>query len=299
MVLEQTDLAVRALQSADGGVRSERAVHETRKSIKRLRALLRLLRAQLGERTYSRENVFLRDLAGELAGARDAEVMLETFEQLLARTPKPLKRRAGVARGHAALEAERRRALAELREDVAASRRGVEDLSAFRARAAAWSIKPDDRAVARSARRLYESGRRRHRLAKRGMRPRTGRMHDWRKRVKDLRYAAEALGPAGGESSAGKASRAERWLTRTAVRADRLSERLGEEHDLAVLEAWVRKPVVTGSPRPVTLGGRTRKELLKLIETRRMKLRGRVLRQGKRLYRRSGKEFARELRAAR
>ncbi len=58
------------------------AVHETRKSLKRLRALLRLVRPALGEQTYREENAQLRSIGGSLSGTRDRHVMLETILKL-------------------------------------------------------------------------------------------------------------------------------------------------------------------------------------------------------------------------
>ena len=58
------------------------AVHEARKDMKKLRALLRLARGELGGRVYARENACFRDAARELAGQRDADVMLETLGSL-------------------------------------------------------------------------------------------------------------------------------------------------------------------------------------------------------------------------
>src|SRR5262245_51916833 len=60
----------------------EEAVHEARKDMKKLRALLRLVRGELGERVYSAENACFRDIARELAGVRDADVMLATLTDL-------------------------------------------------------------------------------------------------------------------------------------------------------------------------------------------------------------------------
>ena len=54
----------------------------------------------------------------------------------------------------------------------------------------------------------------------------------WRKRVKELRYAAETLDRGGKRCKP---------VRRVARRADRLGEMLGEEHDLALLEARVRE----------------------------------------------------------
>src|SRR5919205_78895 len=58
------------------------AVHEARKDMKKLRALLRLVRGELGGKTFARENACFRDATRELAGARDSDVMLETLAQL-------------------------------------------------------------------------------------------------------------------------------------------------------------------------------------------------------------------------
>jgi CHAD domain-containing protein len=58
------------------------AVHETRKSLKRLRALLRLVRPALGEQTYREENAQLRSIGGSLSSTRDRHVMLETILKL-------------------------------------------------------------------------------------------------------------------------------------------------------------------------------------------------------------------------
>ncbi|MEA2297262.1 MAG: hypothetical protein QOF77_198, partial [Solirubrobacteraceae bacterium] len=67
------------------------AVHEARKSIKKTRALLRLVRPGLPKRVYRSENRTLRDAARLISGARDADVMVETVEKLaerhLARIP--------------------------------------------------------------------------------------------------------------------------------------------------------------------------------------------------------------------
>ncbi len=67
-------------------------VHETRKAIKRMRALARLFRDELGEPEFKRLNSLLRGAAGRLAGARDAEVRLATLRRLAKRHPAALSR---------------------------------------------------------------------------------------------------------------------------------------------------------------------------------------------------------------
>lgn len=57
------------------------AVHEARKRIKRLRALLRLVRGELGK-VFDAVNSELRSTAGRLASAREAAATLEAIDQL-------------------------------------------------------------------------------------------------------------------------------------------------------------------------------------------------------------------------
>ncbi len=302
MLLSQIDLAIESLASAGSGERGEQAVHETRKAIKRMRTLLRLLKDELEEHVFTRENALLRELGHDLAGARDAEVMLETFEAVAARGSKQLRGRPAVARLRSALRAERERTRAELLGDEVGRRRAIGQLEAFRSRVGIWSMGgAPERGVEHGALRLYEHGRRRYRRAKRGKRPHIRRMHEWRKRVKDLRYVAEALGPVEPHSAGGnaRAKKAAKWLHAMGKRADRLSEILGEEHDLAVLGAWIEERSSSSVNRKEKVGKRTAKELSRLIAKRRGKLRRRALREGERLYGQAGGKLTRRIRAAR
>ena len=69
-----------AIDELGGAVESspEEAVHSARKDMKKLRALLRLVRGELGASVYRRENARFREAAATLAGLRDADVMLVT-----------------------------------------------------------------------------------------------------------------------------------------------------------------------------------------------------------------------------
>lgn len=79
IVREQIDVARGLLgsgQDVDG------AIHETRKSMKRVRALLKLLRPGLSASDYKRENRRYRDIARILSGVRDHAVLAATAEAL-------------------------------------------------------------------------------------------------------------------------------------------------------------------------------------------------------------------------
>ncbi len=58
------------------------AVHETRKSLKRLRALVRLIRPALGESAFREENARLREIGAGLSSTRDRHVLFETIIKL-------------------------------------------------------------------------------------------------------------------------------------------------------------------------------------------------------------------------
>jgi hypothetical protein len=292
------------LELLEGEIDRERAahaVHETRKALKRLRALMRLLEGQLPPRSFAVENACLRETGRRLAGAREAEVMLGTLEQLLRRHPRKLGRRGSLVRLRRQLVAERDRAASSaLLSDAAARREVIDELRAVRSRVLQWRLpeRPGMELAATGLARIYRQGRRRHRRAARGRGERTRAMHEWRKRVKDLRHVAEMLDRLdprehtrhgeGGRGGGGRRRRKRRDATRIrrlARRADALGEVLGEDHDLAVFAERI------GTDGDLQLGRRARRTLLRSIASRRRKLRRRALRDGARLYRRRPKAF--------
>ncbi len=108
------------------------AVHEARKDLKKLRSLLRLVRGGLDAQTYRSENDCFRELGLELAGARDADVMLATLDELGLE-------RAAAGPLRQALEAHRLRMGA----GGPATRPVAEGLEAARLRALGWSLSGD------------------------------------------------------------------------------------------------------------------------------------------------------------
>jgi hypothetical protein len=314
MALGQLDGAMEAIEGHDGALSPQKCVHEARKALKRLRALLRLVRDELGDNAYARESAIVRETGRRLARARDAEVLLSTMDDLVKRHPKKLRRRRGVQRLRARLQIERDGA-AELALNESAARAGaLKDLGALRARVGAWELADAGgiEAIEPALQRLYGTGRRRMRRAERAGGARGRRLHEWRKRVKDLRYTAEMLqrsdqegakrprdrvGAEAGKRARKRANANSEFIGELAKRADELGELLGEEHDLAVLAERVRSEAkathASGAPGPGT-----RRALLGLIAKRRRRLRKRALRDGRRLYARKPKRFVRRMRAA-
>jgi CHAD domain-containing protein len=66
-------------------------IHEVRKIFKKIRSILRLYRASIGYSVYYRENVFFRDLGRVLSDARDKQVLLENASKISDTLPVDLK----------------------------------------------------------------------------------------------------------------------------------------------------------------------------------------------------------------
>jgi CHAD domain-containing protein len=240
----------------------EEAVHNARKDLKKLRALLRLVRGELGKGVYRRENASFRDAAAALAGLRDADVMLVTLEKLELdeAVSGPLRQ---------ALEAHRLRTSGGGREQAGGE--AIEILSEARARIVDWPLEDDSFAVLEPGlRRMYRGGRREWRAMQKGAS--VEGLHEWRKRVKELWYDHELLKPL--------------WkpvMKAVGDEAHDLSDLLGDDHDLAVLLDWARNHA--DAPP----------ELVEAVEKRRRDLQEQALELGARLYADRPKVFIRRL----
>jgi CHAD domain-containing protein len=218
----------------------EEAVHEARKDMKKLRALLRLSRDELGKESYRRENVCFRDAARELSGTRDSDVMLEALGAL--------ELPPGVGWDlRKAIQADRERRGEDDR-DVAA-RAAVAILKEARTRVDGRPVERDSfDTLPGGLKRTYRRGRRAFRAAQEE--PSVESLHEWRKRVKDLWYHHTLL--------------RELWppvMNAVGDQAHELSDLLGDDHDLAMLAIWMREHVPEADPDFFEAVERRREEL--------------------------------------
>lgn len=88
--LAQLDLAINYLTAARH--KPDTAIHETRRCLKRVRALLRLVKAELPATVYDRDNLYLRNIGRQLSALRDAAVVGETLAALKKEAPTQLPR---------------------------------------------------------------------------------------------------------------------------------------------------------------------------------------------------------------
>jgi CHAD domain-containing protein len=252
------------------------AVHETRKRLKRLRTLVRLSRDALGEDTYERENAAFRATGRRLSASRDAHVLLETLDGLHERFADELPERV-TATLRARLQEERDHAQAALGGDDSQATAVLGSLTDAVARTPAWTFDDADfGALSPGLRRIYVRGRKRRRAARKDPSPEN--LHEWRKRVKDLRHALQVVREAQPDR-----------LGKLAKRAKALGDTLGDAHDLHVLRQYAEA-------HPQCFDDETsRQALLAVVDRRSAALCDKALRRGRKLYKRSPKAFVRRV----
>jgi CHAD domain-containing protein len=270
----QLDNASEQLDGASGRKLGE-AIHESRKSLKRLRALLRVSRDALGDDTYCRENVLFRQAGRQLSSARDSKVLVETLNGLGNRAGDELAPDALTPlRSH--LESKHERALETIGRNGAV-KAVLAELQSARDRTARWTLEVEGfDALSPGIERIYRRGRKRMRAV--ASDPSTENLHEWRKRVKDFWHLCQISRPA-----------APKKLKKLGKDAHHLSDLLGEDHDLAVLRDYVEA-------HPSSLPSiEVRATLQALIDRRRRVLQQEALEVGAVVYRQKPKRFAKSL----
>jgi CHAD domain-containing protein len=224
--------------------------------------------------TYRRENASLRDAAHPLSARRDASILLETLAPLTTGENAASMRRAARAT-RAALKLDRERigrATAATSKTMRAVRAALSKqktrLQRLRIDPHGWSV------VGSGVRRTYARGRRACREAKE--RPSVANLHEWRKQVKYSWHQLQLL--------------EKLWpsmLGELADQAHKLSDYLGDDHDLAVLREAVMK-----NAHSDTSG---RDSLTAAIDERRARLQGKAFTLGARLYDENASAFTARL----
>lgn len=269
---EQLD---RAIEDLTTGVKDDpvTGVHSARKALKRTRSLLRLARGTIDRGERRSENAALRHAALTLSAPRDAEVTLQALEDLSDRFAGRVPQTTFDAI-RTRLEAERdparqRLLTSGLPEQVA------DELKSVRTRVEEWSLERGGwRALEPGLSRGYRRGRAAFERAR--SEPTTENLHEWRKRAKDLWYHLRMLRPLSPGIMAGQADE-----------AHKLSDRLGDDHDLALLREKLESG---GTELPVDLD-----PVFELIDHRREQLQSEALLIGARLYAERPKNFARRI----
>lgn len=269
IVRHQIDNALTEIKKSGG---DDETVHDARKRFKKVRAVLRLMRDELGDKTYRRENTCFRDAGRPLTEVRDAKVLVDTLDQLIKHFAGQVAAGAFTA-ARKALKANRRAVRRRVLEDENALAAVTEAIEGARARLPDWTIAHKGwSAVRPGLKRVYQSGSRA--LVGAAADSSVENLHEWRKQAKYLWHQLQVLEPV--------------WpdvMEELANQVHELTQHLGDDHDLAVL-----RQKITADP-DAHGGADTVETLLALIDRRRAELQQEAFLLGRRLYRDQPKVF--------
>ena len=247
---EEIESAERLLRHTTAANRDE-AIHEARKSIKKARALLRLIRPQLdGSREDDR---LLREIGHKLSAYRDAQAIIEMFDNLNRKFKNTLK---------SAAVSSIRRALLQRKEErernihiVRTLKKRADSLRAVAKRVDAWKFRRNFGLIAAALASTYSRSRKAMARVHKKARPEL--CHEWRKLVKDHWYHMRLLVDAWPD-----------WIHGYENSLKDLEMWLGDHHNLQVLrQILAAKPRLYGQPENVNLSldlaGKYQRELRK------------------------------------
>jgi len=244
------------------------AVHGARKEIKKLRAIFRLVRGEIGAGAYRKNMKALRAAADCLATTRDARVMLKAFEKLTGSLARKFTGIKTALQENARREARQFRKKNSVAQAELLLRKTGRRVNGSKMKATGWG------AMEPGLKQSYQQGREASRLAR--TQPGPENFHEWRKHVKDLWYyfgLLQAVLPA-----------ATRAMT---DQLELLGEQLGEDHDLFLLQEFTAKHCAARAMEVESVN--------RLIASRQKKLRAAAVKFGSRFYAETPARFCRRL----
>ena len=213
---KQIDQAIGELSSARD---PHRSVHEARKCLKRVRALMRLVQPMLGVKAFKNHDRRLRSVARWLSAPRDCQAMIETVNRLENGDGRVWN--AATAQAFKAqLHRDRGRAEIELMQSGLS--RALDDLADIRQRYRDLELKKSERYLAVGLQRSYRQARREFKRSYESLHDED--FHGWRKSAQHHWRHMQLLFLA--------------WpgaMQARIVTASALSKLLGYDHDLTVL----------------------------------------------------------------
>ena len=264
-----------ALTTSDGS-RFRTAVHESRKTIKKVRAVAAFL-TQAGAKLPRRDRKRLQSAAGALSRIRDSAAIVDTFDRVRRRYPGQLpehtygiiRRTLIAARDEREARAQRDGAVAEAAGRLEKARKSAKE---WTAPSIEWSGMVA--ILAASYRRSRDAMKRARETRQ------SATLHRWRKEVKTLWYQLRL------------ARRLTSGVAPLVARLKRLEAELGDDHNLVVLAATLRGCRDLPSMRAEM------RQIDRLAARMRRPLRRRAFALGRRIHLRKPKAFARWLRAS-
>jgi CHAD domain-containing protein len=221
----------------------------------------------LGKKHFEEYDKLFRSSGKIFSGVRDASVLIVTFDRLMEHFHQRQSRTAlKTIRGELL---KRRRKLLEESSGAMDRAKMIKRLREAKRDCEKWKLKEDGWAAVRSGlRRTYSNGRKAFKSADRD--PADEKLHEWRKRTKDLCHELQLL--------------KECWpqeLQTMAEEAHQLADWLGEDHDLAMLRE--------------ALGDEQAGLVEEFVQTRRKRLQAEAMALGSRLFSRKPAVFVRQI----
>ncbi len=230
---EQIDNAISRLETGFDDDFDE-SIHEARKCVKRIRAVLRLIRDDIGSDKYRKENFFFRDINRNMSDIRSITVNIETLAKLDSDDSLDYKTLIGHFTGL------KQKIIYKLCVEENRQAETLEMLRRGRKRTGRILIKNKDFEILfLGLIRVFNQCLRSMNMAKND--PTAINLHEFRKKVKYLYYQSQVLEPVLPEKAVS-----------VTPKLDKLADYLGEDHDLAELGDSLRgNPLITaGSSRP-------------------------------------------------
>ena len=273
IVREQLRKTARALTASEG-TRFRSAVHESRKSLKKIRAIAAFL-TQAGAKLPRRDRRRLKSAARSLSRVRDSSAIVDTLDRVRRRYPKQLSGHVyGVLRRGLVAARDRSEARAQRDGVIAETARRLEKTRKSARKWESPSIKWSD-IVAIIAASYCRS---RDAMKRARITGQSATLHRWRKELKTLWYQLRLARP---------------LMTGVApliAELKRLETELGDDHNLVVLAATLRGCRDLRSMRAEI------RQIDRLAARMRQPLRRRAFALGRRLHVRKPEAFARWLR---
>lgn len=218
VVTDEVEQIMVALQEPLSGVEGETAVHTARKGFKKVRAVLQLVRDEIGYPIYKSEMRFFREQAQQLGSLRESSVHIAALDALMVRFVDDITlQEVAELRNYLEANLEATRQAAEKNDVVAVM---LQELEKAQSRLKHLPIERSGfKAVSAGLRRTYSRGR--DGMLRAYAQPTAAHFHEWRKMVKGLWYHSRLL--------------AHLWPSYFGALVQELAhvaEQLGKHHDL-------------------------------------------------------------------
>ena len=274
VMLGQIDNVLDLINNSETGF--DETIHSIRKSIKRIRAMMRMIRFPLGEKIYNQENIFLRDINRTISAIRDSRVNIEVFDTLTERLLKPEEKSVDAVNELLADEYQ------QLKEQFDVNNKGKEQLRSLLKDARKRLAIPEldnirKGSVMRGIRKTYRRGKKSLAIAGHDLNDRN--LHELRKQVKHLWYQMQLI-----------RFLWDPYFASLEKSIETVSDGLGEDHDLTELRLKL-----TASDIRDKVSSEFTDDLLNLIGEKQQIIRENIWPEVKRIYAEAPGTFVRRI----